>query len=174
MRPRPCPASCGPSNDFSQLSTKGRSASTSGRAAEGHAQGRRHQDGQGDADGQQRDQSAWADFARRFESLSRMTDLEWSDLSNKLVGYIIPEWSKMVPGYMRKLQRELSMSPGSLADEIWREAHDPLANPEIRYSAEVRVSPDLCDEENEYLARRHSGKSGPSTLSRPARGRHSP
>lgn len=100
------------------------------------------------------EQGAWANFARRFESFSLMTDLEWTTFSDKLVEYILPEWSKMIPGYVRKLQRELSMSPGSLADEIWRDAHDPLINPEIRYSAKVRVSPELCDEEKAYLARR--------------------
>ncbi|PHH84380.1 hypothetical protein CDD83_2025 [Cordyceps sp. RAO-2017] len=83
-----------------------------------------------------------------------MTDLEWTDLSDKIFGTILPEWSRLVPGYVRKLQRELSMSSGSLADEIWQEAHDPLINPEIRYSANVRVSPDLCEEEKEFLARR--------------------
>lgn len=48
------------------------------------------------------------------------------------------------------------MSPGSLADEIWHEAHDPLINPEIRYSANVRVSSQLCDEEKAYLSRRRN------------------
>lgn len=100
------------------------------------------------------DKTAWGSFARNFESFSIITDLEWAVLSDKLVDFILPEWSKMIPGYMRKLQHELSMSPGSLADEIWKEAHDPLINPEIRYSAQVRVSPDLCSEEKEFLSRR--------------------
>ena len=52
------------------------------------------------------------------------TDVEWSKLSDKVADMILPEWSKLIPGYVRKLQRELSMAPGSLADEIWREAHD--------------------------------------------------
>ncbi|RDA95159.1 hypothetical protein CP533_1924 [Ophiocordyceps camponoti-saundersi (nom. inval.)] len=101
-----------------------------------------------------RDQSAWASFARRFESLSLAMDVEWSDLSERVFGSILPEWSKSIPSYVKKLQRELSMSPGSLADEIWQEAHDPHINPEIQYSARVRVSNDLCDEEKEYLTRR--------------------
>lgn len=46
------------------------------------------------------------------------------------------------------------MAPGSLADEIWREAHDPFVNPEVQYAANVRVSNDLCEEEKEFLARR--------------------
>ncbi|TEA14380.1 Cytosolic phospholipase A2 zeta [Colletotrichum sidae] len=95
---------------------------------------------------------AWYDFALKFETLSNATDVEWS--ADKIVGFILPEWSKFVPGYIRKLQRELSMSPGSLADEIWREAHDPFINPEVQYAARVRVSDDLCEEEKEFLARR--------------------
>lgn len=83
-----------------------------------------------------------------------MTDMEWSGLSDKVVDYILPEWSKFIPGYIRKLRRELSMVPGSLADEIWQEARDPYINPEIQYSARVRVSNDLCDEEKEFLSRR--------------------
>lgn len=104
-------------------------------------------------DGQQ-NLSAWEKFTNKFGSVSFMTDVEWAAFSDKLVGYILPEWSKMVPGYVKKLQRELSMSPGSLADEIWKEAHDPLVNPEIRHSAKVRVSDELCDEEKEFLVRR--------------------
>ena len=46
------------------------------------------------------------------------------------------------------------MAPGSLADEIWQEAHDSVANPEIEREARVRVSEDLCDEEKHFLARR--------------------
>ncbi|EQK98305.1 hypothetical protein G6O67_000350 [Ophiocordyceps sinensis] len=142
-----------PSGDFAELSHRDSSKSSSVRKRVGPGV---LDDGKDrytvDETGQ--DQSAWANFARRFESLSLMTDLEWSDFSDKLFGLILPEWSKLVPGYVRKLQRELSMSPGSLADEIWQEAHDPLINPEIRYSTNVRVSPDLCDEEKEYLARR--------------------
>jgi phospholipase A2 len=83
-----------------------------------------------------------------------MTDVEWGAVPDKLVGFIVPEWSKGIPGYINKLQRELSMSSGSLADEIWNEAHDASINPEIRWSADVRVSSELCEEEKEYLARR--------------------
>ncbi|KFA62465.1 hypothetical protein S40285_05847 [Stachybotrys chlorohalonatus IBT 40285] len=141
-----------PSDDFAELSDKG-----SGRKSR-----RRNDASQDDAD--QDDQEAegqeallypaFANFARRFESYSLKTDIEWLALSDKLVDLILPEWSKLIPVYIRKLQRELSMSPGSLADEIWREAQNPDINPEIRYRAIVRVSNDLCDEEKEYLARR--------------------
>ncbi|CAN8102825.1 unnamed protein product [Discula destructiva] len=93
---------------------------------------------------------AWFDFATSFEGIQMAT----TDISGKVLGYILPEWSNLVPGFLRKLQRELSMAPGSLAGEIWEEAHDPAINPEIQHSARVRVSDELCDEEKEYLARR--------------------
>ncbi|EFQ32089.1 cytosolic phospholipase A2 zeta [Colletotrichum graminicola] len=112
----------------------------------------RVRDGQaGKATGGSND-GAWYNFALKFETLSDATDIQWS--ADKIVGFILPEWSRLIPGYIRKLQRELSMAPGSLADEIWREAHDPFANPEVQYGASVRVSNDLCDEEKEFLARR--------------------
>lgn len=100
------------------------------------------------------EKGAWANFANSFEKLSFTTDLEWGKYSDKLVDFILPEWYKLIPGYVRKLQREMSMAPDSLAGEIWNEAHDPFVNPEIRYAAKVRVSSDLCDEEKEFLARR--------------------
>lgn len=97
---------------------------------------------------------AWLNFSSSFEALSLAADIQWASLSDKIVGYILPEWSKLIPGYVRKLQRELSLAPGSLAGEIWAEAHDPYINPEIRYSASVRVSSELCKEEKEFLSRR--------------------
>ena len=100
-----------------------------------------------DADG-----SAWAKLARTFDGISIMPSTD--GLSDKVVDLIMPEWSKMIPGYVRKLQRELNLAPGSLAAEIWQEAHDPYAHPEIQYSANVRVSNDLCNEEKIYLERR--------------------
>ncbi|KAI5917093.1 acyl transferase/acyl hydrolase/lysophospholipase [Camillea tinctor] len=98
--------------------------------------------------------TAWFAFAKRFEDFSNVTDIEWSTLSDRIVDLILPDWSKAIPAQIRKLQRELSMSDGSLANEIWNEAHDPFINPEIRYTAQVRVSDQLCDEEKEYLSRR--------------------
>lgn len=114
-------------------------------------------DGDGDAKNQaveSEDSGAWFNFSTALQNFTIITDDEWRNLSDKVLGFIIPEWTKLLPAYIRKLQRELSMAPGSLADEIWREAHDPETNPEIRYSATVRVSHELCDEEKEYLARR--------------------
>jgi len=107
-----------------------------------------------DGNESQGDKNAWSSFASAFEGLAGVADLEWSKLSDTIVSSVLPDWSKFIPGYLRKLQRELSMAPGSLADEIWREAHDPSINPEIRYQAKVRVSSELCAEEKEFLARR--------------------
>ncbi|KAI1658553.1 FabD/lysophospholipase-like protein [Daldinia decipiens] len=100
------------------------------------------------------DETAWSAFARRFEDFSNVTDIEWSSLSDRIVELILPDWSKAIPAQIRKLQRELSMADGSLAKQIWQEAHDPFIHPEIQYSAKVRVSDELCDDEKEYLARR--------------------
>lgn len=116
--------------------------------------GQAQDDGQEDQTAQSNDSGAWHDFTTAFQNFSVITDQEWRAVSEKLIDLLLPDWSKSIPGYIRKLQVELSMAPGSLADEIWREAHDPEINPEIRYSAKVRVSNELCDEEKEYLARR--------------------
>ena len=78
----------------------------------------------------------------------------WSEIKEKITDIVIPGWAKVVPGYYKKLQTELSAAPGSLADEIWQEAHNPDINPEIVRYAEVRVSSELCDEERAFLERR--------------------
>ncbi|KAF4340324.1 phospholipase A2 cytosolic [Fusarium beomiforme] len=138
-----------PSDDFAQLSGKQLRQRTPEDSAKDEKQEEKSQ-----KEGSDADQSAWIDFARRFEAFCTLNDVQFSSFSDKVVNYLLPEWSRLIPGYVRKLQRELSMSPGSLADEIWQDAHDPLINPEIRYSAKVRVSSELCDEEKEYLSRR--------------------
>ncbi|KAF5686723.1 phospholipase A2 cytosolic [Fusarium circinatum] len=137
-----------PSDDFAQLSGKQLRQRTHEDSPKDEKQDKT-QDGELDTD-----QSAWINFARRFEAFSKLNDVQFSSFSDKVVSYLLPEWSRLIPGYIRKLQGELSMAPGSLADEIWQDAHDPLINPEIRYSAKVRVSPNLCDEEKEFLSRR--------------------
>lgn len=111
------------------------------------------QHGESNAENEQQG-TAWDSFAKRIESIAIITDREWTNFSDSFANMILPDWSKLVPGYLRKLQRELSMAPGSLADEIWEEAHDPIINPEIPWSASVRVSSELCDDEKEFVARR--------------------
>jgi phospholipase A2 len=80
--------------------------------------------------------------------------IEWSTIGDKLSDLIVPDWVRMLPGFMKKLQSEMSMAPGSLAEEIWQEANDPEINPEIVWDCSVRVSNDLCEEEKLFLARR--------------------
>lgn len=99
-------------------------------------------------------ETAWSQFTKGLEERSAAADKEWAAFSDKLVGFILPEWSRQIPGFIRKLQHELSDSPGSLAEELWAEAHDASVNPEIRYTAEVRVSDALCPDEKEFLSRR--------------------
>ncbi|KAI6709357.1 hypothetical protein PZA11_001925 [Diplocarpon coronariae] len=100
------------------------------------------------------DGSAWGSFTTKFAIFSSLADSTWGSVTESVVDFVMPEWAKMLPGYIRKLQKELSMAPGSLADEIWQEAHDPYINPEIEYPASVRVSAELCKEEKKFLERR--------------------
>jgi phospholipase A2 len=100
------------------------------------------------------DDSAWGSFSTKFAVFSSVADLEWSSVADKIKDFVMPDWAKVLPDYIGKLQRELSMAPGSLADEIWQEAHDPYINAEIQFSASVRVSSELCKEEREFLLKR--------------------
>ncbi|KAF2089501.1 FabD/lysophospholipase-like protein [Saccharata proteae CBS 121410] len=104
-------------------------------------------------DGEEKDVSelsAWDDFSAKVTSLPQTV----SALGDTLTGYIVPEWVKVLPGFVTKLQNELSMAPGSLAQEVWWEANDPEINPEIIWEARVRVSNELCDEEKRFLRKR--------------------
>jgi len=101
-----------------------------------------------------KDDSAWGNFSTKFALFSSVADLEWGSVADKITDFIMPDWAKVLPDYIAKLQRELSMAPGSLADEIWQEAHDPYINPEIEYIASVRVSSELCKEEKAFLSKR--------------------
>jgi cytosolic phospholipase A2 len=100
------------------------------------------------------DDSAWGNFSTKFALFSSVANLEWGSVAGKIKDFVMPDWAKVLPDYIGKLQRELSMAPGSLADEIWQEAHDPYTNPEIEYAASVRVSSELCKEEREFRMKR--------------------
>jgi len=92
---------------------------------------------------------------RRWSGFQRtLSDIQWSSISDKIAETVVPSWVKVLPGLMNKLQRELSMAPGSLAEEIWQEANNPECNPEIIWDCSVRVSQDLCDEEKAFLEKR--------------------
>ncbi|KAK4193849.1 putative cytosolic phospholipase A2 zeta [Podospora australis] len=98
------------------------------------------------------DDGVLSKFAKTWENISIAEQAD--SLGDKVVDLILPEWTKSIPGLIRKLQRELVMAPGSLAAEIWQEAQDPYIHPEIKWEARVRVSGDLCEEEKTYLERR--------------------
>lgn len=66
----------------------------------------------------------------------------------------MPEWAKVVPGYITKLQSEMEMQPSSVANEIWQEAQDPYLHPEITHDSRVRIGKGLCNEEIAFVQRR--------------------
>lgn len=90
------------------------------------------------------------------ESVTSMVDIlpDWSSIGDRIFDATIPGWAQSLPGFVKKLQQELSMEPGTLADEIWQDAHDSEIHPEILWDASVRVSQDLCDEEKLFLLKR--------------------
>ncbi|EYE97623.1 putative phospholipase A2 (PlaA) [Aspergillus ruber CBS 135680] len=99
------------------------------------------------------DNSMWTRILHKFGDVKQAVGSnEWMDIDIKQ--YIIPDWTKYLPGTVQKLQRELSMSPGSLADEIWRESKDADINPEILREARVRVGDTLCPEEQAFRKKR--------------------
>lgn len=79
---------------------------------------------------------------------------EWSVISDRIADVMIPSWANAIPGFVDKLQNELSGAPGTLADEIWSDAKDSSIHPEVERDAVVRVSNELCEEEQIFLRRR--------------------
>lgn len=105
------------------------------------------------SEGAHHDDSMWARVLHKFGDVKQAVGSnEWMDIDIKQ--YIIPDWTKYLPDTVQKLQRELSMSPGSLADEIWRESKDADIHPEILREARVRVGDTLCPEELEFRKKR--------------------
>ncbi|MCJ1474503.1 hypothetical protein MMC13_003161 [Lambiella insularis] len=101
------------------------------------------------------EEPAWTLFSNRIASVGNtLSSIEWSNIGESITDYILPDWAKALPGFVRKLQLELEMAPGSLADEIWLEASDPYINPEIARPASVRISKELCEEEKDFQQRR--------------------
>ncbi|KAH8705766.1 putative phospholipase A2 [Talaromyces proteolyticus] len=102
-------------------------------------------------------QNAWSVFTDKFGvARESFTSVEWTNIGDSIKNYIVPDWARFLPATMQKLQRELSMAPGSLADDIWREAHDPYLNPEIALEASVRVADVLCGEELAFRKKRQA------------------
>lgn len=99
--------------------------------------------------------AAWNSFSSKLAvASSAITSIPLSALGDKITNYIMPAWARVLPGQIAKLQLEMNMSAGSLADEIWEEAHDLDINPEIAVPARVRIGKDLCLEEKEFKQRR--------------------
>jgi phospholipase A2 len=94
--------------------------------------------------------SAWQTITTSFASPTSSATY----IGDSILDYVIPHWVKVLPGFIKKLQNELSMAPGSLAEEIWYEANDPETNPEIIWDASVRVSDQLCEEELSFREKR--------------------
>ncbi|KAG5931531.1 hypothetical protein E4U53_001713 [Claviceps sorghi] len=134
-----------PSHEFAQLVPSRRQDEPRHRTTSHDESEDESEDGDGSAETKAQSETAWEGFVRRIENISLISDTEWTAFSGKFADLVLPDW---------KLQRELSMAPGSLADEIWKEAHDPEINPEIAWTAKVRVSAELCDDEREFLSRR--------------------
>ncbi|KAF2265894.1 phospholipase-like protein A2 [Lojkania enalia] len=110
-------------------------------------------DGDEEPDGnEEHPKSAWQVIMGKFADASTSV----SSVGDSIVDYVIPDWARLAPGFVKKLQDELSMAPGSLAEEIWREANDPEINPEIIWDAGVRISNDICDDEKRFFDRRRA------------------
>lgn len=115
----------------------------------------RHNAGDADKNSEEahHDDSMWTRILHKFGDVKQAVGSnEWMDIDIKQ--YIIPDWTRYLPDTVQKLQRELSMSPGSLADEIWKESKDADVNPEILREARVRVGDTLCPEELAFRKKR--------------------
>ena len=101
------------------------------------------------------DESSWSNFSRDFNTLREsIIRIKWAGVGDKISDFIVPSWAWQIPDAVQKIQFELSMKPGTLADDIWQEAHDPDINPEILWDATVRVSTELCKEETAFRRKR--------------------
>jgi phospholipase A2 len=105
-----------------------------------------------DAPYDKQEKSTWTTIRDCFPSPPDLKTA--STIGDTIIDYVVPTWVKMMPGFIWKLQNELSMAPGSLAEEIWYDANNPEANPEIAWDASVRISDDLCQEEKAFLEKR--------------------
>jgi cytosolic phospholipase A2 len=101
------------------------------------------------------DDSSWSLFSRNFDNVKEgIARVQWGSLGDKFTNWVLPDWVKVLPDGIRKLQFELSMKPGTLADDIWMEAHDANINPEIDWDAVVRVGETLGQDELQFRRKR--------------------
>lgn len=101
------------------------------------------------------DSAAWAAFSSRFASAGKsITSIHWPTLVDKIANRFLPGWAQALPEYVAKLQKEMEMAPGSLAEEIWQDAQESDLHPHIKVDAQVRISNDLCPDEVVFVGRR--------------------
>lgn len=101
------------------------------------------------------DDNAWMQFSRNFDVvLDGVKRIQWAGLGDKITDLVLPYWARHIPEMIQKLNFELSMQPGTLADEIWQEAHDSQINPEILWNARVRVGNNIGADELRFRKRR--------------------
>lgn len=101
------------------------------------------------------DDNSWKQFSRNFDVvLEGIKHFQWAGLGDRITDFMLPTWAKHIPEGIQKLNFELTMQPGTLADEIWQEAHDPDINPEILWNARVRVGHGLGVDELRFRKRR--------------------
>lgn len=96
--------------------------------------------------------SAWRSFSERF-ALAKKSILAFHSpaVVEKLTDFILPKWVNGLPDYLAKLQAELDLGDETLAAEIWDESFDVNINPEITQASRVRLSDQLCSEEQRFL-----------------------
>lgn len=98
---------------------------------------------------------SWQGFSDKFSDIGlSITSVEWSEMPTLITDLIVPTWLQVLPEYVRKLQLELDMGAGSLADDIWLESQDYSINPEITVTAYVEIGNQLSPEEVAFRRQR--------------------
>ncbi|KAB8337308.1 hypothetical protein FH972_021609 [Carpinus fangiana] len=80
--------------------------------------------------------------------------LDWSSIGDRITEAVVPDWAQRLPAFIAKFQKEMALEPNTLAEEIWNNSRDADIHPEIARSASVRVSEELCQEEEQFLEKR--------------------
>lgn len=132
----------------------GRSSITSGQHSP-PPQTKGHETLHGEADLSSESISTWQTAVNKVSASSdSFIGFDFTSLRDKITSAIVPSWARVLPIYVHKLQDELSGAPWSLGWEIWEDAHDPEINNEIIWEAQVRISKDLCLQEQAFLKQR--------------------
>lgn len=101
------------------------------------------------------DVSSWSHFSHNLNGvIDLLAEVQWSAIPDRITNFIVPSWARQMPEAIMKLRQDLSFAPGSLADEIWKEAFDQAINPEVAWDARVRVGSELSNEEVVFRKKR--------------------